>query len=86
LIAQSSVGRGLPVWGSNRTVFPLYNTCAVDTIRTLARERHFFTAEVQLVDYGQVLLIGDEAAVEQLLAVLGERHDLVHLQPEPEAA
>jgi hypothetical protein len=58
----------------------------VDTIRTLAQERHFFTAEVKLVDYGQVLLIGDEPAVEQLLSVLGERHKLVHLQPEPEAA
>ena len=58
----------------------------MDTIRTLAQERHFFTAEVQLGGYGQVLLIGDEAAVEQLLAVLGERHELVHLQPQPEAA
>jgi hypothetical protein len=52
----------------------------MDTIRTLAQERHFFTAEVQLVDFGQVLLIGDQAAVERLLAVLGEHHDLVHTE------
>jgi hypothetical protein len=58
----------------------------VDTIRTLAEERHFFTTEVRLVDFGQVLLIGDQPAVEQLLAALGEHHQLVHLQPEADAA
>ena len=58
----------------------------MDTIRTLAQERHFFTAEVRLVDFGQVLLIGDQPAVEQLLAALGEYHDLVHVEPEAGAA
>jgi hypothetical protein len=52
----------------------------------LAQERHFFTAEVRLVDFGQVLLIGDQPAVEQLLAALGERHELVHVETEAGAA
>jgi hypothetical protein len=56
----------------------------MDTIRTLAAERHFFTAELKLREYGQVLLIGDEAAVERVLAILAEHddHDLVRL-PDP---
>ena len=54
----------------------------MDTIRTLAQERHFFTADVRLVDFGQVLLIRDQPAVEQLLAALGEHHVLVHLDAE----
>jgi hypothetical protein len=58
----------------------------VDTIRTLAQERHFFTAEVRLVDFGQVLLIGDQPAVEQLLAALGEHYELVHIEAEAGAA
>jgi hypothetical protein len=43
----------------------LYNLL-VDAIRRLATQRHFFTAQLTLKDYGQVLLIGDESAVERL--------------------
>jgi hypothetical protein len=55
----------------------------VDTIRTLAEERHFFTTEVSLADFGLVLLIGDQAAVERITQILGEQgaHELVHLTP-----
>jgi hypothetical protein len=58
----------------------------VDTIRLLARERHFYTADVELGGYGRVLIIGDAEAVERLLAVLAEHrgHDL-RLLPEEEA-
>jgi hypothetical protein len=51
----------------------------MDVIRRLADQRHFFTAQMTLADYGQVLLIGDEAAVERLAAVVAEHeeHDLV---------
>ena len=49
---------------------------AMDTIRTLAEERHFFTAEVQLADQGQVLLVGDHDAVERVLGILREHLDL----------
>jgi hypothetical protein len=63
-----------------------YNVWAMDTIRTLAEERHFFTAEVRLVEFGQVLLIGDEPAIEHLLAALGEHHELVHVKAETGAA
>ena len=62
------------------------NFDSVDTIRTLAEERHFFTAEVHLVDFGQVLLIGDETAVKRLLAALGHHHELVQLEKEAGAA
>ena len=58
----------------------------MDTIRTLAEERHFFTAEVRLVDFGQVLLIGDQTAIERVVAALGEHHDLVRLEAEADAA
>ena len=58
----------------------------MDTIRTLAEERHFFTAEVRLVEFGQVLLIGGEPAIEHLLAALGEHHELVHVKAEAGAA
>jgi hypothetical protein len=58
----------------------------MDTIRTLAEERHFFTAEVRLVDFGQVLLIGDQTAIERMLAALGEHHELVHVKAETGAA
>lgn len=52
---------------------------SVDFIRTIAAERHFFTAQLTLRDYGQVLLIGDEAAVERLAKLVAEHdeHDLV---------
>jgi len=33
----------------------------MDTIRTVATERHFWTAELNLRDYGRVLLVGDQA-------------------------
>ena len=51
----------------------------MDTIKTLAHDRHFFTADVRLADYGQVLLIGDAQAVKRLLTVMEEHagHDLV---------
>lgn len=51
----------------------------MDTIKELAHDRHFFTADVRLEKYGQLLLIGDRAAVERFLAVFKEHgaHDLV---------
>ena len=57
---------------------------AVDTIRTVAEERHFFTADLRLRDFGQVLLIGDRAAVKRLSQILGEHdeHELVELLDE----
>jgi hypothetical protein len=53
----------------------------MDTIRTLAEQRHFFTAELNLTDFGQVLLIGDQAAVERITQILGQHdeHELVQL-------
>jgi hypothetical protein len=56
----------------------------MDTIRTLAMERHFWTAQLNLRDYGQVLLIGDEEAVERLLGIVAEHedHNLIRL-PDP---
>src|ERR1043166_990595 len=44
----------------------------MDTVRRLALHRHFYTTELRLADYGQVLLIGDREAVEHLLAVVQE--------------
>jgi hypothetical protein len=40
---------------------------------------------VELDEYGRVMLIGDQEAVEHLLAVLGEQanHNLKLLPPEP---
>ena len=51
----------------------------MDVIRRLADQRHFFTAQLTLRDYGQVLLIGDQAAVERLATLVSEHeeHDLV---------
>jgi hypothetical protein len=40
----------------------------------LAEQSHFFTAELRLRDFGEVLLIGDQAALERVMHVLGE-HD-----------
>jgi hypothetical protein len=53
----------------------------VDTIRRLALERHFWTAQLTLGDFGQVLLIGDQPAVERIWSILEEHdeHDLVLL-------
>jgi hypothetical protein len=51
----------------------------MDTVKRLALHRHFYTTELRLADYGQVLLIGDREAVEHLLAVIKEKtkHKLV---------
>jgi hypothetical protein len=59
----------------------------MDTVRRLAEERHFFTADLQLADYGQVLLIGDQEAVERVLAVLGEHknHTVLSLPAEEDS-
>lgn len=53
----------------------------VDTIKTLARDRHFFTADVHLADYGRMLVIGDQKAVKRLLAIIKEHaeHELIAL-------
>ena len=60
----------------------------MDTIKTLAEERHFFTAEMQLRDFGQVLLIGDQAAVDRVAQVVSEHdeHELVHLRKSSDAS
>ena len=44
----------------------------VDKIRTLAVQRHFFTAELDLNGYGRVLMIGDKEAVEHLRQMVAE--------------
>jgi hypothetical protein len=56
----------------------------MDTVKRLALHRHFYTAELHLADYGQVLLTGDEEAVEHLLSVIKEHaeHELVAIQVE----
>jgi len=50
----------------------------MDTVKQLALHRHFYTAELTLAEYGQVLLIGDQEAVEHLLTVINEHaeHEL----------
>jgi hypothetical protein len=60
----------------------------MDTIRLTAHQRHFYTADVELEGYGRVMLVGDQEAVERLLAVLGEHknHHLRLLPPEPPTA
>jgi hypothetical protein len=57
----------------------------VDVVRLTAQERHFYTADVELEAYGRVMLIGDQEAVERVLAILGqhENHHLKLLPPEP---
>lgn len=56
----------------------------MDTIKLLAEQKHFYTADLRLADYGRVMLIGDQAAVERILAVISghEGHDLTVLPPE----
>jgi hypothetical protein len=51
----------------------------MDTIRTLANARHFFSAELRLAGFGQILLIGDRQAVERVVAVVDAHadHELV---------
>jgi hypothetical protein len=60
----------------------------VDKVRLTAQARHFYTADVELAEYGRVMLIGDQEAVERLLAILGqhENHHLRLLPPEPPSA
>jgi hypothetical protein len=55
----------------------------VDTIRALAHDRHFYTVDVRLEEYGQVLVIGDRKAVERLTEIIKEHgvHDLEVLPP-----
>ena len=52
----------------------------------LARDRHFYTADIRLADYGDVIMIGDEDAVERLLRVIREhaQHEFVSIETEPE--
>lgn len=62
-----------------------YLEVPVDTIKLIAEQKHFFTAELRLADYGRVMLVGDQEAVEHVLAVLGQHdgHNLRILPPEP---
>jgi hypothetical protein len=55
----------------------------VDTIKLIAEQKHFCTAELRLADYGRVMLVGDQEAVEHLLAILGqnEGHELRLVPP-----
>ena len=54
---------------------------AFDTVRTLSDSRHFCSAELTLAGLGQVVLIGDRAAVERMLKVMEEHggHPLVEM-------
>ncbi len=54
---------------------------ALDTVRTLSDSRHFCSAELTLAGRGQVVLIGEKPAVEQVLRLLEEHgaHPLVEL-------
>ena len=60
-----------------------YCQAGMDTIRTLTKARHFFTADLRLAGFGQVVLIGDRHAVERVLAIVDE-HAEHNLVPEPE--
>jgi hypothetical protein len=53
----------------------------MDTVRKVAVERHFYTAELRLAEFGEVLLIGEQPAVDRLLSLVAEHksHDLLHL-------
>jgi len=63
-----------------------HNEALVDTIKALAHDRHFFTADVRLEEYGQLLLIGDRSAVQRFLEVFKEHgvHDLVVQVDDPD--
>ena len=56
----------------------------MDTIRTVAMDRHFWTAEINLREYGRALLVGDQEAVERIVRIVAEHdeHDLIQL-PDP---
>jgi hypothetical protein len=71
--------------GRRQRTGPRVSNTGVDTVRTLAQQRHFFTSEIELTGFGRVLLIGDEEAVErirELISVDGT-HDLVDITDEP---
>ena len=57
----------------------------VDTIKMLARERHFYTADIRLAEHGHVVMIGDEAAVERIVSFIQERaqDEAVSVESEP---
>lgn len=57
---------------------------SVDTIRTLAEQRHFFTSELELEGYGRVLMIGDQTAVEYMRQMVSEHeaHILIDVTDE----
>ena len=56
----------------------------MDTIRTLAEQRHFHSAEIELAGYGRALIVGDQAAVERIrdLIAQDEAHELVDVTDE----
>ena len=56
----------------------------MDTIRTIVKERNFWSIEFDLRDYGQAMLVGDRAAVQRLKEIIEEHgeHELVQL-PDP---
>ena len=56
----------------------------MDTIRTLAEQRHFHTAEIELTGYGRVLVIGDQTAVGHIRDLIAgdEAHNLVDISDE----
>jgi hypothetical protein len=53
----------------------------MDTVRKVAVERQFYTAELRLAEFGEVLLIGEQLAVDRLLSLVAEHenHNLLHL-------
>lgn len=53
----------------------------MDTIRKLAEERHFHTAEIEIGGYGRAVVIGDEDAVARIRQLIAEHddHDLVEI-------
>lgn len=56
----------------------------MDTIRLIAEQKHFYTAELRLAEYGRIMLVGDQEAVERVLAIVAEHegHDVKIVPPE----
>jgi len=56
----------------------------MDKIRTLARQRHFHTSELELNGYGRVLMVGDQSAIEHIVQLIAqeEAHNLVDVTDE----
>jgi hypothetical protein len=56
----------------------------VDTVRTIAQQRHFYTAQIELAGYGLALVIGDQTAVERIRQLIAEdeAHDLIDVTDE----